>query len=228
MNATNSSAGGWRDSELRKSMNGGIIWNVFPPEFKDNVAAVSKATNNPARSNRDKDSDAVSQTADKLWILSPSEMGLPISKQGAMMDLYDSDDQTGADVHVYGGDGGYDDTVKAAGDGRSTGSGITYYWRSEKHYLYSNDVYQWWMLPSGDRKMSDGNQSYHNTDSYSYCAVARGSNPSSNTSCGRGGSFWLRSPHVINSYFAIFSSFTGRLYSNDASYSRGVVPAFSF
>lgn len=41
-------AGGWRDSELRKSMNSWMIWNVFPSDFKDNVTAVNKITNNNA------------------------------------------------------------------------------------------------------------------------------------------------------------------------------------
>ena len=210
--------GGWRDSELRKSMNNGIIWNVFPSAFMDNVAAVNKITNNNANSNV-----SGSVTTDKLWILSPSEMGMPVYNKWEI--IYSN--PAGANVHVYDGDRRYDNTVKTTNDGNRYND-----WRSQKNYLYSNDSYQWWMLHAGDRKMSDGNHSYHNTDSYSYCAIANGFNPSSNTNCIDYHDYWLRSHHTIigigSESFSNFDSYGGNLFYYQANQHFGVVPAFSF
>ena len=224
--------GGWRDSELRKSMNNGIIWNVFPSAFRDNVTSVNKATNNQVKYHKYNDSGATSVTADKLWILSPSEMGMSVSNKGHIIW---SDGPAGADVHVYNGDGRYDNTVKATDDGtlyREYTDGLyrrLYHlsiWYTNEDYLYSDDVYQWWMLPAGDRKMSDGNHAYHNTDSYSYCAVAIGTNPSSKNS-NRDAAFWLRSPRD-SGWFAHFDCYAGDI-NNGAQYNgNGVVTAFSF
>ena len=212
--------GGWRDSELRKSMNNGIIWNVFPSAFRDNVTSVNKATNNQVKYHKYNDSGATSVTADKLWILSPSEMGMSVSNKGHIIW---SGGPAGADVHVYNRDGRYDNTVKATDDGTLYHLSV---WYTNEDYLYSDDVYQWWMLPAGDRKMSDGNHAYHNTDSYSYCAVAIGTNPSSKNS-NHDAAFWLRSPRD-SSFFAHFNCYYGDI-DNGASYDgNGVVPAFSF
>ena len=224
MNSQWTNVGGWRDSELRKSMNNGIIWKAFPSDFKDNVVAVNKTTNNHANYYGANAPYATSTTADKLWILSPSEMGMPLSRKGTIISNGSPLYQAGADVHVYGGDGGYDNTVKSTGDGNTSG------WYSEEDYLYSDDAYQWWMLPAGDRKMSDKNQSYHNTDSVSYCAVAGKKNPSSNTTCYVWGEyFWLRSPRAgDDSGFAYFYGGNGYLGYDYANGGYGVVPAFSF
>lgn len=41
--------------------------------------------------------------------------------------------------------------------------------------------------------MSNGNQAYHNTDSYSYCDLATNSNPSTNKNCAyKDYNYWLR------------------------------------
>lgn len=206
-------AGGWHGSYLRNSMNNGIIWMVFPSDFKDNVTAVNKITNNHVNP------IAMSATVDKLWIMSPSEMGMPIMNGYRIA----GGNKVNTDVHVYGSDGRYDDTVKST-DYNNYNS-----WHSSKYYLYSNDAYQWWMLPSGDRKMSDGNQSYHNTDSYSYCSVAANEDPSlsSKYSCWRG-DFWLRSPTSRDGVFSLFEGSGGCLSSANVHESYGIVPAFSF
>lgn len=197
-------------------MNNGIIWNAFPSVFKDNVTVVNKITNNYVKDSGDYDSGVMSTTADKLWIMSPSEMGMPVSIPVSI----NSFTQAGADVHVYSIDGGYDGTVKSTSDGN-----LEKEWHPEEDYLYSNDTYQWWMLPAGDRKMSNGDQAYHDTDSYSYCAVSNGHNPSSNAGCS--GYFWLRSPYY-NGNFAYFDGPDGYLDYNDSGMYYGVIPAFSF
>ena len=209
MNKKRTNSGGWRDSELRKSMNNGIIWKAFPSDFKDNVTTVNKTTNNDYYAFKHE----TSVTADKLWILSPSEMGMPIIAGG---------NQVNADVHVYVGDGGYDDIAKSTIDGNRRYPVVD--------YLYSNDTYQWWMLPAGYRKMSNGKQSYHNTDSYSYCTVFSGGKPSSNTSCLSTG-FWLRSHGGYFYSFAFFKCLHGdgcNLDDYEADRNSKIIPAFSF
>ena len=46
VNATDTNAGGWEKSELRKEMNSGEIWNLMPVDFQSKVKAVKKLTNN--------------------------------------------------------------------------------------------------------------------------------------------------------------------------------------
>lgn len=70
MNATNTTAGGWEASELRKKMNSGEIWNLMPSDFQSKVETVKKLTNNVGD-----DYDApVTATADRLFLLSYSEI----------------------------------------------------------------------------------------------------------------------------------------------------------
>lgn len=228
VNYNNKNTGGWRDSELRKSMNSGIKWKAFPSDFKDNVTSVNKITNNHADYRGYGDSNAISATADKLWILSPSEMGMPVSKKGIIINSSNSTiTQSGADVHVFNSDNGrYYDTVKTTDDGNLEKS-----WYTGEDYLYSDDAYQWWMLPAGERKMSDGNQAYHDTDSYSYCAIGNVHNistsrrPSLNDNC-TGDPFWLRATRDDSNEFVTFHN-GGYLYYNELGL-LGIVPAFSF
>ena len=46
VNATDTNAGGWEKSELRKEMNSGEIWRLMPVDFQSKVKAVKKLTNN--------------------------------------------------------------------------------------------------------------------------------------------------------------------------------------
>ena len=227
MNTAPSNSGGWRDSQLRKDLNdnkSGIIWNaIASDDFKNNITPVIKITNNNAnggKSNSSNTSNASSITSDKLWILSPSEMGMPVVSKKGMIIANRTSIQTDVDVHVYDGDSRYDNTVKYNGYGNKYRE-----WHIEEDYLYSNDSYQWWMLPTGDRKIN-GNQSYHDTDSYSYCNVAIGLNPSSNKDC-YNAAFWLRSADN-NSYFHwTFANFAA-IYSYNHYERCNVIPAFSF
>ena len=89
MNPTNVNAGGWEKSELRKSMNEGEIWSLFPDDFKALLAPVDKSSNNrggddkwivddPATgaghgSGTSKDAP-VTKTSDRLWLPSFHEL----------------------------------------------------------------------------------------------------------------------------------------------------------
>ena len=73
MNASDTNAGGWEQSELRQKMNSGEIWNLMPSDFQSKVKAVKKLTNNVGGGRKHKDAD-VTATADKLFLLSYSEI----------------------------------------------------------------------------------------------------------------------------------------------------------
>lgn len=73
VNATNVNAGGWEASELRAKMNSGDIWNLMPSDFQSKVKTVRKLTNNVGGGSTNKGA-AVTATADKLFLLSHSEI----------------------------------------------------------------------------------------------------------------------------------------------------------
>lgn len=73
MNATQTNAGGWKQSELRQKMNSGEIWNLMPSEFQSKVKSVRKLTNNVGGGSANKNA-AVTDTSDKLFLLSYSEI----------------------------------------------------------------------------------------------------------------------------------------------------------
>ena len=262
--------GGWRDSMLRKDLNdesSGIIWNaIISNDFKYNVAPVLKITNNNRVKmdyrnehglrlaklidhNGGNTSNSASITTDKLFILSPSEMGMPIMKNynaiGSIINYNDlirwgrshypkysnskeDNSEDNSNVHYYNGTDYYN-TLKSSADGANR------HWFAEPNYIYAGNTYQWWMLPAGYRKMSNDSQAYHNTDSYSYCSTENYRDkiifPSSNKSCNNINSdYYLRSQQdfsVIAFYFSAFAD--GVLYSaswNPISF--GAILAFAF
>lgn len=71
MNATRTNAGGWEKSELRAKMNSGEIWSLMPADFQSKVKSVMKLTNNVSGIDSNA---AVTATADKLFLLSDSEI----------------------------------------------------------------------------------------------------------------------------------------------------------
>ncbi|MDY5081895.1 MAG: DUF6273 domain-containing protein [Collinsella sp.] len=72
-NAGETNAGGWEKSELRAKMNSGEIWNLMPSDFQSKVKPVRKLTNNVGGGDENKNA-AVTATADKLFLLSNSEI----------------------------------------------------------------------------------------------------------------------------------------------------------
>ena len=229
MNTTsNAGAGGWRDSQLRKNLNDestGTIWNAIQStDLKNNITPVLKTTNNDNSyylHNKSDHNSNVSITVDKLFILSPSEMGMPIMRNYANIYSYNESGQSNANMHYYDLDS-YNNTIKSSNDGN------TRWWFAKRDYLYSGNAYQWWMLPAGSRKMNNGNQAYHNTDSYSYCALS----PSDNnySKCNYDDSYyWLRSVNDYD-YFAVYKSidFSGYLCDGYPADASGIVVSFSF
>lgn len=68
MNSTNTNAGGWDGSALYTTLNTTIL-NTLEADVKDNIKAVSKATNLGGA-----DPTAIRTTSDKLFLLSPTEV----------------------------------------------------------------------------------------------------------------------------------------------------------
>lgn len=73
MTATDTNAGGWEASELRRKMNSGEIWKLMPTGFQSKVKTVTKLTNNAGGGSANKNA-AVTATSDKLFLLSYSEI----------------------------------------------------------------------------------------------------------------------------------------------------------
>ena len=68
----NTNLGGWRDSDLRRWMNGGEVWDMFPEAFRTGVSAVLKQSNSMECGDT---SGAVSSaTSDRLWLVSYREL----------------------------------------------------------------------------------------------------------------------------------------------------------
>ncbi len=74
MNTTNTNAGGWRDSDLRKQMNEstGTIFKLFSEGFTSKIKQVTKWSREGCVSG--KVSDTMVTTQDKLWLMCTSEM----------------------------------------------------------------------------------------------------------------------------------------------------------
>ena len=64
--------GGWRDSGLRRWMNGGEVWDMFPESFRTGVSAVLKRSNSMEYG--DTSGSAASATSDRLWLVSYREL----------------------------------------------------------------------------------------------------------------------------------------------------------
>ena len=64
--------GGWRDSGLRRWMNGGEVWDMFPEAFRTGVSAVLKQSSNMEHGNTS--GSAASATSDRLWLVSYREL----------------------------------------------------------------------------------------------------------------------------------------------------------
>lgn len=83
MNATDTNAGGWEKSELREKMNSGEVWHLLPSDFRSKLRAVSKLTNNA-----DGMGGTPSRTADRLFLLSSTEIWGDVDSDGSQYELY--------------------------------------------------------------------------------------------------------------------------------------------
>lgn len=64
--------GGWRDSGLRRWMNGGEVWDMFPEAFRTGVSTVLKQSNNMEYGGTP--GSTASATSDRLWLVSYREL----------------------------------------------------------------------------------------------------------------------------------------------------------
>ncbi|MDO4807729.1 MAG: TIR domain-containing protein [Coriobacteriales bacterium] len=82
MNAKWTNAGGWKDSDMRRWLNGdrGGFLALLPEDLRTNVVEVTKQTNNKGRVSEG-DTGAVTDTPDKLWLLSMAEVYGKLSGQ---------------------------------------------------------------------------------------------------------------------------------------------------
>lgn len=68
----NTNRGGWRDSGLRRWMNGGEVWDMFPEAFRTGVSAVLKRSNSMEYGSTS--GSSASATSDRLWLVSYREL----------------------------------------------------------------------------------------------------------------------------------------------------------
>lgn len=85
INTSGTADGGWEKSELRGKMNSGEIWNLLPNDFQSKVQTVAKLTNNTEGQEQN---SGVTQTNDKLFLLSSTEFWGDKDSDGTQYDLY--------------------------------------------------------------------------------------------------------------------------------------------
>ena len=83
INAVSTNAGGWKQSELRGRLNTGDLWSLLPSELQSMVKSVTKMTDN-------KDGGTPSATADKVFLLSTTEVYGNLQSDGTQYEYYKS------------------------------------------------------------------------------------------------------------------------------------------
>ena len=86
MNATQTNAGGWEQSELRGRLNSGDLWSLLPSELQSKVKAVTKMTDNQGGGK----AGTPSATTDKVFLLSSTEVWGNIDSDGTQYEYYKS------------------------------------------------------------------------------------------------------------------------------------------
>ena len=86
MNATQTNAGGWEQSELRGRLNSGDLWSLLPSELQSKVKTVKKMTDNKGGGT----AGTPSATTDKVFLLSSSEVYGDLDSDGTQYEYYKS------------------------------------------------------------------------------------------------------------------------------------------
>ena len=86
MNATQTNAGGWEQSELRSRLNSGDLWSLLPSELQSKVKTVKKMTDNKGGGS----AGTPSATTDKVFLLSTTEVYGNLQSDGAQYEYYKS------------------------------------------------------------------------------------------------------------------------------------------
>ena len=117
MNATATNSGGWSKSGMRSWLNGTVV-NSFPADLEKATKQVVKMTNNTGKS---QSTTCVTQTTDKVWLLSWMECLGPISwNEGADTSYIDNiDNQEGVQYAWFKqqgveGEQGHDALIRSA------------------------------------------------------------------------------------------------------------------
>ena len=160
--------GGWRDSNLRKWMNNGEIWNQFPTDFQNNVTTVLKQTNNMAYGSTV--GSSASATADKVWLVSYRELVPTLYDGWKTYGGFQALNQEGSQYEYFHG------KVTNNWSGNNILSGI-YKTVSGSTPLGASDYYWWERSPNPDNNYyflqvySNGGPSYNYYASYRYSVV---------------------------------------------------------
>ena len=86
MNATDTNVGGWEKSELRVRLNSCDLWALLPTELQSKAKAVTKMTDNQGGGK----AGTPSATADKVFLLSTTEVWGDLQSDGAQYEFYKS------------------------------------------------------------------------------------------------------------------------------------------
>ena len=86
MNATQTNAGGWEQSELRGRLNTGDLWSLLPSELQSKVKAVTKMTDNQGGGK----AGTPTATTDKVFLLSATEVWGDMQSDGTQYEYYKS------------------------------------------------------------------------------------------------------------------------------------------
>ena len=125
MNATQTNAGGWEQSELRGRLNSGDLWSLLPSELQSKVKTVKKMTDNKGGGT----AGTPSATTDKVFLLSTTEVYGNLQSDGAQYEYYKS---KGVSKSSYSGaSSGHSHWTRSVGPGISTGF----------RYVFSNGDY---------------------------------------------------------------------------------------
>lgn len=142
MNATKTSIGGWENSELRSRLNSGDLWSLLPTEFPSRVKSATKMTYN----NDGGTADTPSATADKVFLLSATEVYGDLNSDGAQYEYYK-----------------FKGVTKSNYSGASSPSGGTYWTRSVPPSSSTNfrfvDGFGNWR--NGDMPGADATRTYY-------------------------------------------------------------------
>ncbi|RHL22661.1 DUF6273 domain-containing protein [Collinsella sp. AF38-3AC] len=139
MNATQTNAGGWEQSELRGRLNSGDLWSLLPSELQSKVKSVKKMTDNKGGGT----AGTPSATTDKVFLLSTTEVYGNLQSDGAQYEYYKS---KGVTTSSYSGA-----SSSSNHWARSVSPGNSAYFRSvysNGDYYYSDATYASYVFPA--------------------------------------------------------------------------------
>ena len=135
INATQTNAGGWEQSELRGRLNSGDLWSLLPSELQSKVKTVKKMTDNKGGGT----AGTPSATTDKVFLLSTTEVYGNLQSDGAQYEYYKS---KGVSTSSYSGaSSSYGHWTRSVYPSYSTtfrcvASGGDYYYSNATHTNY--------------------------------------------------------------------------------------------